>query len=143
MPNPSTTETPPQTLIDIELPTAPELSWIHNNEWLLAGGLLLLCLALLTLLILKRSPHYQRMQLHKKLTRITPKNPENTEEPIPRQNAYLLYQYFLELQKISPPSAKYQTLKTQLNALCFAKEPVSRETYLKLLTQTKQLLKAI
>lgn len=132
------------TFIDIEPPIAPEPTWLDSNEWILAAGGLLLCLALIIPLIKKYSPRYKRIQQHRKLSKLTPKNTLNTEE-IPRQQAYLLYQYCLEIQNFLPPypiqkHTELNQLIEQIKPLCFSQAPVSRETYLSVLTQTQQLL---
>ncbi len=143
MPNNPITE-PPLIFIDIEPPIAPEPTWLDSNEWILAGGLLLLCLILIITLIKKYSPRYKRIQQYRKLSKLTPKNTLHTEE-IPRQQAYLLYQYCLEIQNFLPPHpiqkhTKLNQLIEQIKPLCFSQAPVSRETYLAVLTQTQQLL---
>jgi len=145
MPNDPITE-PALTLIDIEPPIAPDPTWLDSNEWILAGGLLLLCLALVIPLIKKFSPRYKRSQLHRKLSKLAPNKALNTEE-IPRQQAYLLYQYCLEIQHFLPPHSiqKHTDLNQlieQIKPLCFSQATVSRETYHQLLSQAKQLLES-
>lgn len=143
MPNTPTTERS-LTLIDIEPPIAPEPTWFANNEWILLGGLLLLCLILIILFIKRYSPYYKRSQLHRNLSKLMPKNTLDSKE-IPRQKAYLLYQYCLEIQHSLAPNqvqkhAKLNQVIEQIKPLCFSQAPVSRETYLTILKQTQQLL---
>jgi len=142
-------DSPPASgLIAIEPPdfiAAPPLNSMELTgvEW----GIVVLLLTLIALLAfwIWRHRVYRPIYLYWQLMKITPKKATQSDQPIPRQWAYLLYQHNLTLYTLSSVTLNgtHTPLMEPLNPLCFAKEEVSRETYLKALNHTKQHLKKL
>ncbi len=137
-------------LVDIEPPVFLDVSSLQweGIAWLdttIFALILLFGIIGFIGLIIWRSRLYRSAYLYWKLMQITPKNRHPNKLTIPRQQAYRLYQYCLEMQSMSPTTpllkADLSRLIEQITPLCFSKEEVSRETYLSLLSHAKRQLK--
>ncbi len=136
-------------LMEIDPPLLPASLNTNNSEWLWIGWLVSILFILVAVYYLlrtrrTRSLHHQCMHLYHQLTRIIPTPPSHTSS-ISQQNACQLYSYCQKIRPLIPPShssyhTTLQNIMKQLTPLCFAKPPVSRETYMALLKQTQQLL---
>ncbi|MDA3807864.1 MAG: hypothetical protein PF440_08130 [Thiomicrorhabdus sp.] len=143
-------------LMDIEAPLEPGFDWIQLVDsalWVIL--LLVLLVALLTL----GQRFYQPSALSWQLRRLASKveNTEGRDDVIELDQAWLLYDWCLRLQKLqqkSSPAVEGLTERTALanseldsllvkvNQLSFSKQPVSRETYISLLHEAELALKA-
>lgn len=139
----------PTVLIDIEPPDFLDpsslpwegLAWLETTVFVL---ILSLIIASVIGLLIWRSRLYCPVLLYWKLSHITPQKNHPKKETVSRKQVNLLYQYCLEMQTLNASPLLHSELSTlieQIKPLCFAKEEVSRETYLTLLSQAKHQLK--
>ena len=137
-------------LIDIEPPLAPISDWTVWIEWGLWGLWALLLLVILMILAKFSYRLYRPAYLRWKLTKLMPKNSQASS--VSFEQLWLFYGWCLQLKgnvskhqatedrEQSPALIALETLIKQAEQLSFSKQTVSRETYLNLLEQAKQVL---
>ncbi len=143
-------------LMDIEAPLEPGFDWT-----LLADSALWMILLLLLLVVLLKfgQRFYQPAALSWQLRRLALKraDSESSDDVITFDQAWLLYDWCLKLQKLhkkaSPASGRLaetnaladsdlDSLLVKVNQVSFSKNPVSRETYITLLHEAELALRA-
>ncbi len=132
-------------LIDIEAPLEPGFDWT-----LLADSMLWMIVLLFILAALLKFGRrfYQPAALYWQLNRLATKHKSSgaNDDFIPFDQAWLLYDWCLKLQKFSkisvPATDGMAALLVKVNQLGFSKQPASRETYLGLLDEAKVVLQA-
>jgi hypothetical protein len=141
---PNNSPPPSGELMAIEPPDFLTSNLLNGSEYTAFEWSLLALLFTLICLIgvwAWRNRLYIPIYLYWKLLKITPEK----SNPIPRQWAYLLYRYNATIQSLNASSLEKPSpsIMEQLQSICFAKEEVSRETYLAMLHHTKQQLKPL
>jgi hypothetical protein len=145
-------------LMDIEAPLEPGFDWSQLVDSALWGILLLVLLvALLKLGQRFYQPAALSWQLRRLASNVADTEGRDRDETIEFDQAWLLYDWCLRLQKLhkksSPaveglnettplPSPELNSLLVKVNQLSFSKNPVSRETYITLLHEAERALKA-